>query len=95
MEDVLSVLVNAGVVAGILEALKRAGTGVVDFDRFGHLVSLVVGIATACAGVALGWFDAAEVQITYGDAVLYGLLAGLAASGIFRTAREASRVGGA
>ncbi len=87
MQPVLDLLVNAGLVAGLVEAIKRALGPRYDSERFGSLFTLAVGVAMALAGVELGWY---RPQVTSGEAVLAGLVAGLTASGLYRGVTSAN-----
>jgi len=84
MDPAIEILVNAGLVVGLVEALKRALGPALDVERFGPLLALAVGLVTAQAGVALEWYDA-----THGEAVLIGIIAGVSAAGLYRSGRMA------
>lgn len=84
VETATGILVNAGLVAGLVEALKRALGSGFNADRFGALLAIVVGVLTANAGAAMDWYDA-----TLGQATLVGLTAGLAAGGIYAGSKQA------
>lgn len=79
MDAAATVLVGAGLVAGIVEAIKRGLGPGFNSDRWGALLALAVGVASGLAGVFLGWYE-----LPYGQAVLAGLTAGLTASGLYR-----------
>lgn len=81
MNDLITVLVSGGLVAALLEALKRALGTHFDWTRFGALLALGVGVVTALAGVQLGWYP---VTVSLGQAVFSGLMAGITASGLNR-----------
>ena len=74
------ILVNMGLVAGTVEAIKRAMGPAFSTERFGPLLALAVGVGLAQGGAYAGWYDT-----TPGMAVLQGLIAGLSASGLYRT----------
>ena len=74
------ILVNMGLVAGSVEAIKRAFGPRFSTERFGPILALVVGVGLAEAGAYAGWYTT-----TPGMAVLQGLIAGLSASGLYRT----------
>ncbi len=74
------ILVNMGLVAGAVEAIKRALGPSFSSERFGPLLALVVGVGLAEGGAYAGWYETSP-----GLAVLQGLIAGLSASGLYRT----------
>lgn len=81
-----AILVNMGVVTGLTEAVKRALGPNFSTERWGPLLSIVMGIATGVAGAQLGWYDA-----PIGTAALQGITAGLGGAGIYAGARSPSR----
>lgn len=81
----LAILVNAGLITGLVEAIKRALGDHFNSDRWGPLLSLAVGEATAIGGVYAGWYS--DVQ-QLGPAILVGLVAGLTSSGLYRAQQQ-------
>jgi hypothetical protein len=73
-------LTNMGLVAGIVETLKRAIGPSFSSERFGPLLALSVGVGVAIGGRYAGWYDTA-----IGNAIFQGIIAGLSASGLQRT----------
>lgn len=80
IQAAVDITVNMAVVAGGVEAIKRAIGPSFSSERFGPLLSLVVGVASATGGTYLGWYE-----MPIGIAVLQGVIAGLSASGLYRT----------
>lgn len=74
------VLINMGIVAGLTEAVKRCFGTAFSSERFGPLLALTIGVGTAVGGAQLGWYEPDP-----GRAVLQGIIAGLSASGLYRT----------
>lgn len=83
METATDILINMGLVAGLVEAIKRVFGTAFSSERFGPILSLIVGVGTAQVGAYLNWYDA-----TVGEAAYIGLIAGLTASGLYRTVKS-------
>lgn len=81
MEQLTTVLISGGLITAFLEALKKALGAHFDWSRFGGLLALTVGVLTAIAGNELEWYP---VQLSMGQAVFSGLMAGVTASGLNR-----------
>jgi hypothetical protein len=83
LQDVLTV---GGATAIVLILIQVAKAALKNFDwsRFGALTAIVLGI------VVVGLANAsaiAEVRLGWGEAVLTGLLAGAAATGLYETGK--------
>lgn len=88
MDAATDILINAGLVAGLVEAIKRGLGARFDSERFGPLLAILVGVLTAVGGVFGGWY-ASDLEL--GGAILVGIIAGLTAAGIYRTTQSAAR----
>lgn len=67
------------IIAGLVEAVKRAGMPV----RFAALASVFFGLVLG------GSFGASSVELTFFDGIVTGLVSGLSASGLYSTLRAA------
>lgn len=84
--DLITILANAGIVTGVIDALRRAFQDKIDWARFGALIAIGMGIATSEAAVLLEWYGSG---ITWQEGLLVGINVGLSASGFNRMITQA------
>ncbi len=80
--DMVAVLFLSGVCFGVVEVAKQIGLS----SRFAGLVSVLAGIALALIAGFAG-----QVEGNAGTLVLIGILAGLAAAGLYSAPKAAAR----
>ena len=83
MDDLVMQAGLGALVAGLMEATKRAVGPRFDWSRWGAWVAILLGVGAAEAAIYWSWFpDVAKV--TLGQGVFVGLMVGLTASGVNR-----------
>jgi len=89
IQDLLTVGGSTVLVVLLMAVISKAIT--FDTARFGALVDIVLGvIVVALANVSA----VADVKLGWGEAILTGVLAGAAASGLYDAGKGAMRGGG-